>query len=220
MKLGFFHKKNKKDIKDILEKEEIVEQKIEAQKIETQEIKIQELETKETKTQEVKIKEVKKQEIENEEKASLKVENSECIYKQEVEKKTIEQENKYIEQEKIYFNQIEELKKHGIDIERGIKRFSGKRALYIKYLKEFIKDENMQEIKSCMEAEDYQLVQKKVHALKGIVGNLSIDVLYDNSCQMMEALKQENIEKAKELFQQMSQIYIQVCDLISKIEEE
>lgn len=208
-KLGFFYKKNKKHI---LEKEEVVKQKIEIQ-----EIKIQGLETKETETQEVETKEIKKQEIEN---ASLKVENSECIYKQEVEKKTIEQENKYMEQEKIYFNQREELKKHGIDIERGIKRFSGKRALYIKYLKEFIKDENMQEIKSCMEAEDYQLVQKKVHALKGIVGNLSIDVLYDNSCQMMEALKQENIEKAKELFQQMSQIYIQVCDLISKIEEE
>lgn len=208
-KLGFFYKKNKKHI---LEKEEVVKQKIEIQ-----EIKIQGLETKETETQEVETKEIKKQEIEN---ASLKVENSECIYKQEVKKKTIEQENKYMEQEKIYFNQREELKKHGIDIERGIKRFSGKRALYIKYLKEFIKDENMQEIKSCMEAEDYQLVQKKVHALKGIVGNLSIDVLYDNSCQMMEALKQENIEKAKELFQQMSQIYIQVCDLISKIEEE
>lgn len=208
-KLGFFYKKNKKHI---LEKEEVVKQKIEIQ-----EIKIQELETKETETQEVETKEIKKQEIEH---ASLKVENSECIYKQEVEKKTIEQENKYMEQEKIYFNQREELKKHGIDIERGIKRFSGKRVLYIKYLKEFIKDENMQEIKSCMEAEDYQLVQKKVHALKGIVGNLSIDVLYDNSCQMMEALKQENIEKAKELFQQMSQIYIQVCDLISKIEEE
>lgn len=208
-KLGFFYKKNKKHI---LEKEEVVKQKIEIQ-----EIKIQELETKETETQEVETKEIKKQEIEH---ASLKVENSECIYKQEVEKKTIEQENKYIEQEKIYFNHIEELKKHGIDIERGIKRFSGKRVLYIKYLKEFIKDENMQEIKSCMEAEDYELVQKKVHALKGIVGNLSIDVLYDNSCQMMEALKQENIEKAKELFQQMSQIYIQVCDLISKIEEE
>lgn len=208
-KLGFFYKKNKKHI---LEKEEVVKQKIEIQ-----EIKIQGLETKETETQEVETKEIKKQEIEN---TSLKVENSECIYKQEVEKKTIEQENKYIEQEKIYFNQREELKKHGIDIERGIKRFSGKRALYIKYLKEFIKDENMQEIKSCMEAEDYQLVQKKVHALKGIVGNLSIDVLYNNSCQMMEALKQENIEKAKELFQQMSQIYIQVCDLISKIEEE
>lgn len=201
-KLGFFYRKNKKHI---LEKEEVVKQKIE-----TQEIKIQELETKETETQEVETKEIKKQEIEH---ASLKVENSECIYKQEVE-------NKYMEQEKIYFNQREELKKHGIDIERGIKRFSGKRVLYIKYLKEFIKDENMQEIKSCMEAEDYQLVQKKVHALKGIVGNLSIDVLYDNSCQMMEALKQENIEKAKELFQQMSQIYIQVCDLISKIEEE
>lgn len=208
-KLGFFYKKNKKHI---LEKEEVVKQKIEIQ-----EIKIQGLETKETETQEVETKEIKKQEIEH---ASLKVENSECIYKQEVEKKTIEQENKYMEQEKIYFNQREELKKHGIDIERGIKRFSGKRALYIKYLKEFIKDENMQEIKSCMEAEDYQLVQKKVHALKGIVGNLSIDVLYDNSCQMMEALKQENIEKAKEVFQQMSQIYIQVCDLISKIEEE
>lgn len=208
-KLGFFYKKNKKHI---LEKEEVVKQKIEIQ-----EIKIQGLETKETETQEVETKEIKKQEIEH---ASLKVENSECIYKQEVEKKTIEQENKYMEQEKIYFNQREELKKHGIDIERGIKRFSGKRALYIKYLKEFIKDENMQEIKSCMEAEDYQLVQKKVHALKGIVGNLSIDVLYNNSCQMMEALKQENIEKAKELFQQMSQIYIQVCDLISKIEEE
>lgn len=208
-KLGFFYKKNKKHI---LEKEEVVKQKIEIQ-----EIKIQGLETKETETQEVETKEIKKQEIEH---ASLKVENSECIYKQEVEKKTIEQENKYMEQEKIYFNQREELKKYGIDIERGIKRFSGKRVLYIKYLKEFIKDENMQEIKSCMEAEDYQLVQKKVHALKGIVGNLSIDVLYDNSCQMMEALKQENIEKAKELFQQMSQIYIQVCDLISKIEEE
>lgn len=207
MKLGFFYKKNKKHI---LEKEEVVKQKIETQEIKIQEIKIKELETKETETQEVETKEIKKQEIDN---VSLKVENSECIYKQEVEKKTIEQE-------KIYFNQREELKKHGIDIERGVKRFSGKRALYIKYLKEFTKDESMQEIKSCMEAEDYQLVQKKVHALKGIVGNLSIDVLYDNSCQMMEALKQENIEKAKELFQQMSQIYIQVCDLISKIEEE
>lgn len=191
-KLGFFHKRYKKDT---LDKEEIRIQEMETQETKTQKIETQEIEIQVIETQKIETKKIGIQEIEI-------------------------QKNNCIEQEKIYLNRIEELKEYGIDIERGVKRFSGKRALYLKYLKEFTKDESMQEVKFCMETENYELAQKKVHAIKGIVGNLSIDILYDSSCQLMETLREEKFEKAKELFQEMSQIYIQVCDLISRIEEE
>jgi CheY-like chemotaxis protein len=84
----------------------------------------------------------------------------------------------------------------GIDIEKGISRFSGNTDEYFETLTLFCSDglEKIQELKSCLEKDDLSLYTIYVHALKSAAANIGADKLSETAKFLEDAGKQENLE--------------------------
>lgn len=87
----------------------------------------------------------------------------------------------------------------GIDYDMGLRRFAGKVELYEKYLLQFLQEPNFEQLRSEMNAEEYENAFRTAHALKGVTGTLSLDKLYKALCELVEALRAGKGEEAKVL---------------------
>lgn len=89
----------------------------------------------------------------------------------------------------------------GIDIKAGLKTTSNNLRLYRDMLVKFYKNYSgiAEQIKTALEKEDLELVQRLSHTVKGVSGNLGAHDLYDSSAKLEAALrhkKHDEIEKA------------------------
>ncbi len=111
---------------------------------------------------------------------------------------------------------VEILKATGINYEDGLKRFASKVPLYEKYLMKFPEDECSFNIKTSMEAKNYEEDFKAAHAFKGVTGNLSLETLYKVVYDFVECLRNNsNIEKAEELFVDVTKEDNRMVDVIN-----
>ncbi len=101
----------------------------------------------------------------------------------------------------------EKLIASGINYDMGLKRFAGKVPLYEKYLRQFIEDPNFPKLQEEMEREDYEEAFKTAHALKGVIGTLSMDKLFAAVCELVEALRVKDADSSKELMLRAEQEY-------------
>lgn len=101
----------------------------------------------------------------------------------------------------------EKLMELGINYDAGLRRFAGKASIYEKYLKQFIEDPNFSKLKDEMQKEAYEEAFKTAHALKGVIGTLSIERLFSIVSELVEALRGNNIVKAKEIMIQANTEY-------------
>lgn len=76
-----------------------------------------------------------------------------------------------------------------INFESGIERFAGNKELYIKYICKFHEQNDFNAFCDDMSSENYDEAFKKSHSLKGVVGNLSFDRLFDSICCVTEMLR-------------------------------
>ncbi len=93
----------------------------------------------------------------------------------------------------------EKLMTSGISYTVGLERFAGKTAIYEKYLRQFMDDPNFSKLENEMQREDYAEAFKTAHALKGVIGTLSIDKLFGIFCKLVDALRGNDTEKAQKL---------------------
>lgn len=77
----------------------------------------------------------------------------------------------------------------GINYQSGVVRFGGQEQLFEKYLKKFITDREFAGLCAAMEEEDYETAFKSAHTLKGMIGNLSIDGLFEILAPLVEMLR-------------------------------
>lgn len=92
------------------------------------------------------------------------------------------------------------LEENGINVKSGINRFGNKEKLYEKYLLKFLNDNSFNELYEFMMHTDYEKAFMSAHTLKGIVGNLSLDNLYEPLCDLVEGLRKgNNLENAIKL---------------------
>lgn len=103
----------------------------------------------------------------------------------------------------------------GIDYEQGVQRFVGNVAMYEKYLNRFHEDTNYSMMKEALEKNELEDAFKYAHALKGLVGNLSMNHFYKNIVALVEELRAGNLEKGKSL---MSEIDAEYHNLIHVLE--
>lgn len=102
----------------------------------------------------------------------------------------------------------------GIDYDAGASRFGGKVPMYEKYLKQFTEDINFPKLVNEMQANAYESAVQTAHALKGVVGTLSIMHLYELLCGLVEALREQRLEDAQVCFQEAVDEYnTVVCGL-------
>ena len=84
---------------------------------------------------------------------------------------------------------IEELKAAGANVEEGLSRCLNKEDFYLKMVNLGLNNQNFQLIGPALETKDYDKAFELCHALKGVIGNLSLTPLYDLVCSLTEALR-------------------------------
>lgn len=87
----------------------------------------------------------------------------------------------------------------GIDFDGGLERFSGRAEIYTKYLKKFPDDKYYPSLLEALEKKDVEEAFVNAHSLKGTAGNLSLNDFYEAVSSLVEALRENDIDKALEL---------------------
>ena len=93
--------------------------------------------------------------------------------------------------------------KANVDYENGKNRFAGNEALYEKYLLKFREDVHFAGAKAAYQTGDYENLLKETHALKGIAGTLGILDIYHASAEIVDAIREENIDKIPALYNKL-----------------
>ena len=111
---------------------------------------------------------------------------------------------------------IEKLTKLGLDYQAGLARFLGNSALYSKFLSSFAYEPDSEKLKQAMEKKDREGVFQSAHALKGITGNLSLTLLYEKICCVVEDTRQGWSEKTQSDFDDYYASYLEVLSALKE----
>lgn len=107
---------------------------------------------------------------------------------------------------------IEDLKKKGVDVETGLSRCLGNQDLYLKLVNMGLGDAKFEELGNLLQSNDLTNAFKICHALKGVIGNLSMNQLYDALSALTEKLR--NKEEAD-----YSALYAEILSIRSKLSD-
>lgn len=97
--------------------------------------------------------------------------------------------------------------KAGVDVNEGLKRVNDDKAFYESLLIRFCENSHYDQMKQAMEQNDVTLTFQHAHALKGAAGNLSLIALEEDFRPFVEALREGNLEKARDCFPKIQQDY-------------
>lgn len=84
---------------------------------------------------------------------------------------------------------IETLKQYGINAEEGLQRCMNNEELYLRLVNKFLEDNSFNELKLAIERGDLDKAFQVSHALKGVLGNLSLTPLYAIIYEVTELLR-------------------------------
>ena len=90
---------------------------------------------------------------------------------------------------------IDKLNKFGVDTSDALARLMNNEELYLKLINKFILDDSFNKLKDAINFKNLKDAFYLSHALKGVVGNLSITPLYEIINELTEHLRNnENID--------------------------
>ena len=98
---------------------------------------------------------------------------------------------------------IEGLKNFGANTDEGLQRCFGNEALYLRLVKTIAGEKHFGMLKDALDAHDLTGAFEAVHALKGVLGNLSLTPMYDLSVEMTEHLRVKEEANCQELLEKM-----------------
>ena len=84
---------------------------------------------------------------------------------------------------------IEKLNAFGADTADGLGRCFGNEALYLKLVATIPSESNFDKLQSALAAGDLESAFLAAHALKGVLGNLSLTPLYQKVIEITELLR-------------------------------
>lgn len=84
---------------------------------------------------------------------------------------------------------IEKLQAFGVDTIDALNRLMNNEELYLKLINKFICDEKFNKLKEAINSKDLKEAFSLSHALKGVIGNLSIIPLYEIISELTEHLR-------------------------------
>lgn len=111
---------------------------------------------------------------------------------------------------------LQKLDKLGAETEDALERFLNDEEMYLKYIREFPDEKSMPRLVQAVADGDYEAAEKAVHALKGIVNNLGFLPLADAAVDMLEELRDDNIEDALDAFEDVQKQYDRFCAAINE----
>ncbi len=98
----------------------------------------------------------------------------------------------------------EALTNAGINIDTLLKRLMGNEALVKVFVGKFITDTSYTELVSALREKDYKEAEHKSHTLKGMCGNMSLELLFKLFTTQVELLRRESYLEAEEIMNEIS----------------
>lgn len=109
---------------------------------------------------------------------------------------------------------LTELENLDMDINGSLERFVNNETLYIRFLKKFLNDPNMEKLKLYMEEGDMDNAFQCAHTLKGVTGNLGLTALYVPLCQLVKQFRMNDTDNLDVLFQDIYDCYQKTCKIL------
>ena len=109
---------------------------------------------------------------------------------------------------------IEKLKNYGADVNEGLGRCLNREDFYIRMINMSLSDANFGRLEAAIDAGDEDAAFEAAHALKGVLGNLSLTPLFKPASELTEELRAktgsdyqayfEKIREAKEELERLA----------------
>ena len=84
---------------------------------------------------------------------------------------------------------VQLLKEYGADTDEGLARCMGREDFYLRLVRMLSADRHTEELKEALGRGDLQAGFEAAHALKGVLGNLSLTPVYNPVSEMTELLR-------------------------------
>lgn len=104
-----------------------------------------------------------------------------------------------------------------IDLDDGLNRVRGNKVIYKKMLGMFLNGSDYDSLCAHIESGDYENAHHAAHALKGVTGNLSLSLLFEQSTQLMNQLKEGAFDQ--QLFSDFQQAYGLTVEEVKRLVE-
>ncbi len=115
---------------------------------------------------------------------------------------------------------IEFYKTIGGDYDGTVGRFMGEERV-LKFLKLFLKDPSISDLKKNMAEENYKEAFRAAHTLKGVAANLGMTAMQQSASEITEALRDgKDIERAKALMPKLDEICDTTISALNTIMEQ
>ena len=105
---------------------------------------------------------------------------------------------------------VEKLRQFGANVDEGLQRCLNNEAFYLKLVSRFLEDKSFDKLKEEISNGNLEEAFKASHALKGVIGNLSLTPLYEIIYELTELLRNqtqcdysEYIKKYEALFKNL-----------------
>lgn len=84
---------------------------------------------------------------------------------------------------------LDALREYGANTAEGLERCMNNEAFYLRFVNMALEDKGFDALKTAIEAGDKKASFEAAHALKGLLGNLSLTPIYDIVVELTERLR-------------------------------
>ena len=107
----------------------------------------------------------------------------------------------------------------GAKPEEAIYRFLGKEDIYKKFLKKYLEDAGIRNIKQSVEKKDAYEVFKAAHTLKGVAANLGLESVQNRASEITEYTREKSfeefdVEHLRSMIAELEDCNTRVCEVI------
>ncbi len=100
---------------------------------------------------------------------------------------------------------IEALRGYGANVDEGLARCMGNEQLYLRLVNVALNDSTFEKLNEAMDSGDLKTAFESAHALKGVLGNLSLTPLYDAVAELTEDLRKPDGRDYSQQLQRVSE---------------
>lgn len=100
---------------------------------------------------------------------------------------------------------VEALRSAGVDVDSGLDRCMGNENFYIRLVKMTLEDESFGVLRKAVEAHDLDKGFECAHALKGVLGNVSLTNVLGPVLELTEALRAREDRDYSDLLDKMDE---------------
>ncbi|MCR4597619.1 MAG: Hpt domain-containing protein [Acetatifactor sp.] len=86
---------------------------------------------------------------------------------------------------------IDDLRNLGANVDEGVARCAGNATFYVMLVPKALEISRFETLDRCVKAKQFKEAFEAAHALKGVLGNLSLTPIYEPICEITELLRTE-----------------------------